>query len=366
MTFSRGLTRTGRMLLLLGLALAPGAVSAQAPTPPTNPAYTLAGIDIFGATKTPESFILGVLSVKDDAEITPELVTKLDQKLRATGKFAYSQVSSTEYGNRKVYLSVDVVEKGDEKHLDLYAAPTGDVAVPEDILDWVRRYEKASFQLFQVRPRGQQDLNDGHFIDSDPGLREYQEKMLEMVPPHYDILVKGLKEDKDPSKRAACATLLGYAKDKQAVTTPLEGALRDPVVDVRASAARSLVPIAYVAAHSSLSFPMEPVLALLHLPTASDRTKAVALLVQLAANEQYHPLIRQKAGEVLVQMAAAKQPAQRERSVVVLTIITGEQYGRDAEKWKAWWKAQKAGTWTPPGNKKKDEESTPPSKTVKS
>jgi hypothetical protein len=346
--------------------LCPRIASAQAPAPPANPSYTLAGIDIFGATKTPDSVILGVLGVKDDAEVTPEMVTLLDQKLRATGKFAFSKVSSTEYGNRKAFLSVDVVEKGEEKRLDLYPAPAGDVPVPADILDWVRRYEKASFQLFQVRPRGQQDINDGHFIDSDPGLREYQEKMLEMVPPHYDILVKGLKEDKDPAKRAACATLLGYAKDKAAVIAPLEGALRDPEVEVRASAARSLVPIAYVAAHSSLNFPMGPVLALLHLPTASDRTKAVALLVQLAANAVNHPVIRQKAGEILVQMAAAKQPAQRERSVVVLTIITGESYGRDAEKWKAWWKAMKAGTWTPPPDKKKEEEPTPPPKTVKS
>jgi len=351
--------------LLLGLLLGAGAASAQSPAPTDNPVYTLAGIDIFGATKTPESVILGILDVKDGAEISPELVTKLDKKLRASGKFAYSQVSSTEFGNRKAYLGVDVVEKGEESRLDLNPAPTGDVPVPQEMLDWVRRYEKASFKLFQISPRELQDINDGHFIDSDPGLREYQEKMLEMVPPHFDVLVKALKEDKDASKREACATLLGYAKEKKTVILPLQNALKDPNVEVRASAARSLVPIAYVAAHTAMPFPMGPVLGLLHLPTASDRTKAVGILVQLAANPDNHAVIREKAGGILVQMAAAKMPAQRERSVVVLSIVTGEQYGRDVEKWKAWWKAQQAGTWSPPHNKKQ-EEPAPAPKSVKS
>ena len=361
--------------LLFGFLLLAPAAGAQTPTPaPASPeappSYLLSGIDIFGATKTPQSAILGIIDIQEGTPITPSVVVALDQKLRATGKFAYSQVSSTDFGNRKSYLSVDVVEKGDEKRLIFNPAPTGSVAVPQDLLDWVRRYEKASFQVFQVKPRETKDINDGHYMDADEGLRQYQEKMLEMVPPNYDVLVKALKEDKDPVKRAECATLLGYAKDKKAVILPLEDALKDPVVEVRASAARSLVPIAYLAAHTSIPFPLDPVLEMIHYPTSSDRTKAVAILLQLSADPVYHATIRERAGGVLVEMAAAHQPAQQQHSLTLLTIITGEKFGKDLAKWDAWWKAQQAGTWKPPKPPQPPKKEEPPTKkppsTVKS
>jgi len=355
------------------LLLAPAAVAQSGkPAPPDSgppPTYVLGGIDIFGATKTPKSVILGIIDIKEGTPITADVVVALDQKLRDTGKFAYSQVSSTAFGNRKSYLSVDVVEKADAKRLDFYPAPTGNVAVPQELLDWVRRYEKASFQLFQTKPREMRDIDSGHFLDVDEGLRQYQEKMVEMVPPNYDILVKGLREDKDPVKRAECATLLGYAKDKKAVIIPLEAALKDPAVDVRAAAARSLVPIAYLAAHTAVPFPLDPVLEMARYPTSSDRAKAVAILLQLSADPVNFPTIREKIGGILVEMAAAHQPVQREHSLTLLSIVTGESYGKDLAKWEAWWKAQQAGTWKPPKPPqppKKQERPAPTSGSVKS
>src|SRR5262245_58216571 len=157
---------------MIGFILLASSVRAQTPPAPSEPpSYTLAGIDIFGATKTPKPVVLGIIDTKMGTPITPELVVALDKKLRSSGKFAYSQVSSTDFGNHKSYLSVDVVEKGDEKRLDFYPAPTGEVAVPQNLLDWVRRYEKASFQLFQVKPREMKDINEGHYLNTDEGLR---------------------------------------------------------------------------------------------------------------------------------------------------------------------------------------------------
>jgi hypothetical protein len=65
-------------------------------------------------------------------------------------------------------------------------------------------------------------------------------------------------------------------------------------------------------------------------------------------------------------MAAAHQPVQREHSLTLLSIVTGESYGKDVAKWEAWWKAQQAGTWKPPQPPKKQEPPVPPSGSVKS
>jgi hypothetical protein len=320
-----------------------------------QPHYVLAGIDIYGNTKTPDSAILGILNIPEGAEIDAQIVTALDERLRATGMFAFAQISSTMYGDGKSFLTVDIVEKGEEDRLKLNAAPTGSVAVPQELLDWVHRYEKASLESFQSKPRRLRDLQDGHYIDSDPAVREYEERMLVMVPQNYDILVKALREDKDPEKRASCAMLLGWAKDKKAVIVPLEAALKDPSVEVRANAARSLVPIAYLAAHTATPFPLNPVLDLLHHPTSPDRTKALAILLQLGEDKDLHETIRENAGGLLVKMVGIKQPVQREHAVILLSLISGEKYGRDAAKWQAWWKAQKAG-----GSPKKKETANSP------
>ena len=130
-----------------------------APAPPGAPApYTLAGIDLFGNIKTADSVILGLLGIKEGAEVNPQLVQKLDEKVRSSGKFVYSKVSSADYGDRKSYLTVDVLEKGDEARFRLNAPPAGEVAVPSEVMDLFERYEKASYQLFQVLPKRTRDI----------------------------------------------------------------------------------------------------------------------------------------------------------------------------------------------------------------
>ena len=321
----------------------PAAAQEKPARPDKDKPYILAGVDVFGNSRTPESEILAILDVQEGATITPEVVSRLDKKLRDSGKFAYCKLSSAAFGDRKSFLTVDVVEKGEEGSLHLRKAPTGTVDVPRDLLEWVRQYEKAAFRMFQIQPKGFKDIEEGHYLDRDPGLREYEEKMLEMVPAHQDVLVRALREDKDPGKRAICATLLGWAKDKKAVVPPLEEALKDPEVQVRANAARSLIPIAYIANKEPIPFPLEPVLELLHQPTSSDRSKAVALLLHLAGKAENHAAIRDRASDVLVKIVGAKHPAQREHSLTLLTMVSGEDYGRDPEKWKAWWAAVKKG-----------------------
>jgi len=320
-----------------------------------QPHYILAGIDIYGNTKTADSVILGLLNIPEGAEVDAQIITTLDRRLRNSGKFAFAQISSTIYGDHKDYLTVDIVEFGEENRLKLNPAPTGNVAVPQEVLDWIHRYQKVSLESFENNPRRLRDLEDGHYLDSDPAVRKYEERMLVMVPENYDVLVKALREDKDDDKRASCAMLLGWAKDKKAVIVPLEAALKDPSVEVRANAARSLIPIAYYAAHTAIFFPLDPVLDLLHHPTSPDRTKALAILLQLAEDKDLHETIRENAGALLVKMVGIKQPVQREHAVVLLTLISGEKYGRDATKWQAWWKTQKAG----PAPPKKKEAATP-------
>jgi len=328
----------------LPLILPASPLEAQtSPGPAPKPSYSLVGVDVFGNSRTPRAEIAALLDIKEGTEITPELVTRLEEKLRSSHRFAYVKIGSTNYGNGTSYLTVDVIEKGDERRFVLNSAPTASVEIPKEILDWVRRYEKASFEAFQKSPNRLSDIDQGHFLDSDPGVRMYEERMLEMAPAHYDLLVRALREDKDPEKRALCALLLGWAKDKKAVIPPLESALKDPDLQVRTNAGRSLIPIAYLAVNKHIPFPLDPILDLIHYPSSADRTKACALLIHLAGDPANHAAIREKAGGILVQLAEARQPTGHNHALTILGMVTGKDYGRDVKKWKTWWAEQKKG-----------------------
>src|SRR6266850_589852 len=234
---------------------------AQGAPPPTRkPAYTLAGVDVYGNRAVPAADIVAMLGVKPGAEVTPALVVRLEEQLKSSGKFAFAKVTSTGYGDKKSYLTVDIIEKGDEKRFPFNPPPTGNVQVPASLLDWVRQYQKATYEAVQHNRGRLEDINEGHYLNNDPDLRKYEEKMLERVPQHYDVLVRALREDRDPAKRSLCAILLGWAPDKQKVLAPLERALKVPDVQVRASAARSLIPIAYLSSLNHFPFPLDPVL----------------------------------------------------------------------------------------------------------
>src|SRR5438094_8636030 len=104
----------GAGLLVLAPVLLSSAAAREDPASSEKPVpYVLAGVDIFGNSRTPESQILSTLGIKEGEEITPAVVTLLDDKLRGSGKFVYSKVSSAAYGDKKSYLTVDVVEKGE-------------------------------------------------------------------------------------------------------------------------------------------------------------------------------------------------------------------------------------------------------------
>jgi len=330
-------------LFLSALASAPRAalfLAQNVPPPTRKPTYTLAGVDVYGNRAIPPADIVALLGVKQGTEVTPALVVRLEDQLKSSGKFAFAKVTSTSYGDRKSYLTVDVVEKGDEKLFPFNASPTGNVQVTASLLDWVRQYQKATYEAVQHNRGRLEDINEGHYLNNDPDLRKFEEKMLEMVPQHYDVLVRALQEDRDPAKRSLCAVLLGWAPDKVKVLVPLQKALKDPEVQVRASAARSLIPIAYLSSLNHFPFPLAPVLDQLHYPTVSDRTKAAGILVQLAGEPGNQAQIRGQAGEILVKMAEANQPSSRDFALILLSEISGEKYGTDVAKWKAWWAEQ--------------------------
>src|SRR5688572_28932419 len=105
------------------------------PSPPSPPAAVIAGVDVFGSTKVASADVLAVAGLtigapasQDDPAFL-ESLRAAEQRLRDRFGFAFVEVSPVTYfggvNRGKTYVTIDLVDAGDEHRFTFAAAPTG-------------------------------------------------------------------------------------------------------------------------------------------------------------------------------------------------------------------------------------------------
>jgi hypothetical protein len=120
------------------------------------------------------------------------------------------------------------------------------IAVADEVS---RAYEGFTAALARAAAAGdvEEDLTAGHSLMRNAECREAQAKFPELAGRHMETLKAALARSEDAGVRAMAAYLLGYAANKRMVVDDLQGGLRDPVQEVRATSARALRAIAVLA-----------------------------------------------------------------------------------------------------------------------
>jgi hypothetical protein len=169
-----------------------------------------------------------------------------------------------------------------------------------------------------------------------PDLEHREDVFIEKVPGHVAKLTAVLRSDRNHERRAASAFLLAYAKDRKQVIHALLPSIDDPSSAVRNNVMRVLVMIQQNA--SAAVVPLKPVLRAMRFPTTTDRNKAAYLLAGIArhASAADRTRIARQLGDVLLVMAAMKQPNNRDPAIDILKAISGEDHGTDVAAWRAW------------------------------
>ncbi|MBA3974149.1 MAG: hypothetical protein C0504_08040 [Candidatus Solibacter sp.] len=120
------------------------------------------------------------------------------------------------------------------------------VEVPDEVME---AYGEFASALARAAAAGdvEEDLTQGHSLMRNAECREAQLKFAGLAARHTATLKAALERSGDTGVRAMAAYILGYAENKRGVVDDLQGGLRDPEQEVRATSARALRAIAVLA-----------------------------------------------------------------------------------------------------------------------
>jgi hypothetical protein len=322
-----------------------------APAPPAPPPKTLAAIDVFGAKHVSNDELIATAGfvvgspVAFGSEEFGEQLEAATQRLKERYRFAFVEVSPISYFGAspeagKVFITIDVVEAEDAARLKFAPEPSKDIPDPDGLVAAWLDYDKAVWALQRsgvLKPpytcKGGMHCALGF---NHPDLEHREDAFIEKVPSHVAELTAVLRSDRTRERRAAAAFLLAYAKDRKQVINALLPSIDDPSSAVRNNVMRVLVMIQLHA--DTVVVPLKPVLRAMRFPTTTDRNKAAYLLAGIAKHVPAadRTRIARELGDVLLVMAAMKQPNNRDPAVDILKAISGEDHGSDAEAWRAW------------------------------
>ncbi|HTJ43824.1 MAG TPA: HEAT repeat domain-containing protein [Kofleriaceae bacterium] len=339
---------------LLPLVFIFSAAIAAADTPAKKPPV-LAGVDVFGAHRVSADelvaaagFTIGMPAALDDPAFD-KAIEDATAAIKAKWDFAFVKVSPINYFGTgpdagKTYVTIDVVEKGDEARMKFAAAPKGTVKDPAGLVAAWNAYEDKMWPLLQKgelevgKCRGGLHCALGFGHDS---LRDLEDAFIDGAPKHWRALRDVLRKDKDVAKRAAAAFVLAYAGPADRVVTALVPSIDDPSGLVRNNVVRVLVEIQEKSKKPIV--PVGPLLRALRMPEVTDRNKAAYALQYLVATDpdRFRAQVLKEAGDTLVEMTALAQPNNRDPAVAILTSLAGKDLGSPAA-WRAWVNAQRS------------------------
>ncbi len=321
------------------------AVAAQTPK--------LAGIDVFGTRAFDAALVRSrygadlerAFAALSTGEFPDSLAERWKQALlglRALGEFAYLDFSFVNYydGAPRAFLTVDVVERADSARRMAFAAPPRDsVPDPAGLVAAFGKYFEQGMKLLQsgTLPPAEPACAVLHCV---PGadhasMRAETERFARAVPKYREQILRVLRTDRDPQKRAGAAFLLGYLTDAQWVANALAPAIADPSSSVRNNALRVLIMLAQRTPR--VDIPIAPVLRALQYPTTTDRNKAGYVVAALADRPENRDVIRRTVGNLLLDMLQLEQPNNHDPAFQILRKISGKDYGdRDYAAWRAW------------------------------
>ena len=194
-------------------------------------------IDFYGLHKITPAEILKTTGLETGGSLPPSR-GDLEDKLEQMPGVVEARVEAVCCEGDHAAIFVGIEERG-EPHAAFRSEPSGEAALPHDLLDRYRQFLAAA-QRAEARGKATEDLTAGHSMMDDPAARAFQPEFVDYAGAHLDTLRQALHESSDSDTRAAAAALIGYGPKTQIVVDELQFALDDPDPAVRANAIRAL------------------------------------------------------------------------------------------------------------------------------
>jgi len=292
-------------------------------------------VDYYGLRKIPAIRIQRAAGVKAGDPLPPSK-GDLEDRLEKISGVVQARVEVVCCDGPDGMLFVGIEERG-APHFALRTAPTGEGALPAEIVESYHQLVKAVEDAARRGSTGE-DLTHGHPLAADPDARAIQESFVDFTGHHLAQVREVLRTSADGGQRSLAATLIGYAPDKSAVINDLEYAMQDPDEDVRSSAMRSLDAIAILTAKQpDLGIHISPtwLVEMLNSIALSDRTGATRALINLTDSRPAATLdlMRERALSSLVEMAQWNSLRYALPAFILLGRVGGIDEQRIQESW---------------------------------
>lgn len=202
------------------------------------------------------------------------------------------------------------VEVAPRPGLAYRALPTGDAALPLEILNAYEEFETAWLAAVSSGNSGI-DPSEGHALATNPEVRAFQEKFIVYAEQYREQLLDVLHDSADEKQRAIAAHVLGYVQDKAGIVADLTEAVLDPSEGVRNETTRALAFIAHYAnEHPESNIEIQPDLYIEMLSSIflGDRQKAGAVLLSLTSRRDPQVLaqLQERSLPFLIEMCRFK------------------------------------------------------------
>jgi hypothetical protein len=326
------------------LALPAGAASAA-----------LRGIEVYGtstlssaelnekfAPRVKRYLTLDAGKTKQSRKAADALQKELEGEILSMGGFAYARMQkvtgpSTSSGTVVVF---DVVENKDKaERMPFRPAPAGNLHDPAGLLAAWKQYYDLGWDLARRGVISADRIDCPAFYctwgGATPELNALQDRFIDGVPKNKEALLKIMREDADPQKRADALVLLAYLPVGLEVASVAELGLSDPDDRVREAAMRVFSDITVY--KPDVSIPVEKVAQVLDYPSVDDRTRTLAVMLGVANHPLYRRFLLQSASTQVLKLLRAMNSSNHEMALTALRMLSGENYdGRDYDAWENW------------------------------
>ena len=305
--------RLGLIILVLG------------PTPVAGQMPPVGNIDFYGARTVSIARLREAIRVRPGDSVTSAVLDEAS-RLEAVPGVVRAAVDAVCCEEGRTTLYVGIEELG-APALAFDPAPTGQVLLPEAILEGYAAFETAFTQAMQAGDFAEDDTA-GHQLMHFPAARAAQERFVPLAARHRAVLTSVLHQSVNQEHRAIAAQVLAYLPDKRTIVPDLVRATRDPYSTVRNNAVRALALIAgfgHRHPDRGITVPPEPMVDLLNSLVWTDRNKSSLALMRIS--ESRDPdllrLLRERALPSLVEMARWKSPGHAMAAFTILSRIAG-------------------------------------------
>ncbi len=290
--------------------------------------------------------------VKEGQPLSPKIQRLVDQRVQLIKQmqqaegYLFLDIHEINYpGVTDHYITIDVVTKNEPERMHWVYDEHDSEAVqsaPPDLIDKMTEYSQLSEHIMLTEPTAAKDIVCPVYHCfmgfNHPQLKPYLSVFNNGVTRDKALILRALKEEQDPNRRASAVFLVGHFTDPQEIIEVLLPHVNDTHSLVRNNVSR-VIGMTLLKA-KSVDLKAKPFLELLKSPYITDRNKALFVLYNLSRSSKARNDYIQFSSRLLA-LFELKQPNQHDMAYMILKQLSGQDFGEhNVVAWQQWLASQ--------------------------